>query len=92
MVSYSILLEIAERETANFVKQLTDLRNQDWELSRLRNRIDIYNPKAFELQRSELKNRIKSMDEELRRSQGREELLRQYIAEGKIRALEVVAA
>lgn len=89
--SYSLLLERAEIETAQLLKSLTDLRNQDYELSTMRQRTDIYNLDRFHAQRKSIFTQIYYLEADLKRSRGREAILRRQVAEGTLRVLSSVA-
>lgn len=86
-LSNAQLLDRARIESARLKQNLSDLKQQDYELSTLRNRLDIYNLDAFHAQRKELFYEMYRLEYALRRSQGREAILRGKVAAGEIREL-----
>lgn len=91
ILSFEELLDRAQAESARLEKSLNDLRQQDYELSALRNRIDLKSLDHHHTQRKELFVRTYYVEADLRRSRGREAILRKQIAEGQIR-VQLVAA
>jgi hypothetical protein len=85
ILSYSELLTRARAESARLLAALTDLRNQDYELSTLRNRVDLKFLDHHHNQRKELFASIFYVEADLRRSQGREAILLKKIANGEVR-------
>jgi hypothetical protein len=90
-LSYPELLNRAQAESARLENSIYDLRRQDYELSALRNRVNIQNLDALHNQRKELFINIFYLEADLRRSRGREAILRRNISEGKVREPELAA-